>query len=161
MFDSLPDAEDERAADDREAPSGGAGRWAHFPAIAVFCFLFFPFKSFVWSWYVAIGAAFSVYVFWFSLGSGLKDLDDLFGSSEVLRFLPKMLMLHALPLCLLLSGLFLWLQLRRVLPEWATQEGSRGSLWFLLGCLVMACVSVGEGVWMAGKVKGRFEPKED
>ena len=115
----------------------------------------------LWSWYLVIGGVYTAFVFFLALGSIFKDSDDLFGSPEVLRLLPKMLMLHALPLCLLLSGLFLWLQLRRVLPEWATQEGSRGSLWFLLGCLVMACVSVGEGVWMAGKVKGRFEPKED
>ena len=114
-----------------------------------------------WSWYLVIGGAYTVLVFFLALGSIFKDSDDLFGSSELIKYLPTMLLLHAFPLVVLLSGVFLWFQLKRDLPEWATHDGSRGSLWYLLGCLVMACVSVGEGVWMAGKVKRRFGSRED
>jgi hypothetical protein len=126
-----------------------------------FALLFFLFRSYVWSWYAAIGGAYTIFVFWLALGSILKDSDDLFGSPEVLRYLPKMLMLHGLPLGLLLSGLFLWFELKRVLPEWVTHEASRGSLWDLLGWLVLACISVGEGFWMAGKVKQKFRVDEE
>ena len=161
MFDSLPDREDERATEDRYGGSSSAWRWAHLPAMLVFALLYLPLKSYVWSWYLAIGGAYTVLVFWIALGSSLKDSDDLFGNSEVLKYLPKMLLLHVLPLGLLLSGALLWFQLKQVLPEWATHEGHRGSLWDLLGWLALACTSVGEGFWMAGKVKQRFGPTED
>jgi hypothetical protein len=110
----------------------------------------------MWSWYVAIGATYTAFVLLLALGSTLKDLDDLFGNPEVLRFLPKLLLLHATPLGLLLAGLFSWLHLKSVLPEWLTHEGPRGSLWDLLGCLLLPCITIGEGVWLGGKVEQRF-----
>ena len=79
-----------------------------------------------WSWYLVIGGAYTVLVFFLALGSIFKDSDDLFGSSELIKYLPTMLLLHAFPLVVLLSGVFLWFQLKRDLPEWATHDGSRG-----------------------------------
>ena len=160
MFDSLPDREDERAAEERVG-SSSAWRWAHLPAMLVFVLLYLPLKNYSWSLYVAVGGGYTVLVLWIALGSSLKDSDDFFGSPEVLKFIPKMLIVHTIPLGLLLLGLFLWFELKRVLPEWVTHEARRGSLWDLFGWLILACTSVGEGFWMAGKVKQRFEPKED
>lgn len=160
MFDSLPDAEDERAAEDREE-SSSAWRWAHFPAFLIFGLLLLLSKGHWWSWYVAIGGGSSVFVFWIAFGSSLKDSDDFFGNSAVPEYAAKLLIPHSLALAFVLAAVYFWFHLQPNLPEWVIHEGRKGSLWDLLGWLALGGAGIIEGLWMAGKVRRRFRVSED
>jgi hypothetical protein len=164
MFDSLPDAEDEDGAQTDEGPEGSGGgilRAPHIPAVVAFCLLYFPLKSYAWSCYLAVGTAFTLFVFWFALGSRLNDLDDFFGDSAVPKYAAKLLIPHSVVLGLVLVRVFSWFHLKPELPEWVTYEGRKGSFWEFLGWLSLLAAAFAEGFWMAGKVKRRFEATED
>jgi hypothetical protein len=152
MFEDLEAAAQE-PVDDEEKSSWWLGPWAHFPAIVVFGVLFFLFKDHAWGWYVAIACSYTVYVFCRAFGSAFKDSDDLFGNSEVPHYLAKLLVPHALIVALIMLGVFLWFYLKPSLPSWLTHEGRKGSLWDLLGWLVLAGAGIKQGFWMADKLK--------
>jgi len=137
------------------------GPWAHFPAGIVFCLLYFPTKDHFWSWYAAIAGSYTVYVFCRAFGCAFKDSDDLFGNSQVPRYLAKLLIPHALILALILLGVSVWFDLRSLLPDWMTHEGRRESPWDLFGWLVLAGAGIWQGFWMTGKLKHRLEEAED
>lgn len=164
MFDSLPDVEDEedaQADEARERSGGGIWRVPHIPAAVAFCVLYFPLNSYPWALYLAIGIAFTLFVFMFALGTRLSDLDDFFGDSAVPKYAAKLLIPHCVVLGFVLAAVFLWFRLKPELPEWVTHEGRKGSVWELLGWLSLLGMALAEGSWLAGKVKQRFEPTED
>lgn len=159
MFDSLPDAEDEDVAQADEAEersAGGIWRVPHIPAAVAFCLLYFPLKGYAWGCYLAIGIAFTLFVFMFALGSRLNDLDDFFGDSAVPKYAAKLLIPHSVVLGFVLAAVFMWFRLRPELPEWVTHEGRKGSFWELIGWLALLGMAFAESSWMAGKVKQQF-----
>lgn len=163
MFDSLPDSEgraDEWSSRDRDNAFRNPGRWAHFPAGLVFCLLYFPLKSHTWSVQLAVAAAYTVYVFWFAIGSGLKDMDDLFGDPQVATFIGKLLLPHILILTLIVPGVWLWLHLLPMLPAELTHEGRKESLWDLFGWILLGAAAITQGFWMEGKIKKFREAEE-
>jgi hypothetical protein len=141
--------------------SSGLYRWAHFPAIIVFGVLFMLFQSSPWRWQIAIGFAYTVYVFFFAFGSVFKDSDDFLGDSKVPKYFVKLLIPHAMILALIMVGIHLWFRLRPTLPPWVTQEGHKGSLWDLCGWLLLAGAGISQGLWMAGKLKRQFSEPGD
>ena len=166
MFDDLETAE--RKTDDEQTPAGGENkpspqlyRWAHFPALLVFGVFFLLFRHHPWRWQIAIGSAYTVYVYFFAFGSVLRDLDDFFGDPRVPRFASKLLIPHALILALIACGIFEWFHLKPILPDWVTHEGRKGSLWMLFGWLVLAFCGIAQGSWMAGKIKRQFGEPDD
>ncbi|MGA3130913.1 MAG: hypothetical protein ABSD59_08945 [Terracidiphilus sp.] len=161
MFDDLETAE--KKSEDEQTPTGdenklssGLYRWAHFPALLTFGILIILFHGHPWSWQVAIGCAYTVYVFFFAFGSVLRDLDDFFGDPRVPRCAGRLLIPHLVILALIIAGVPLWFQFRPMLPDWATHEGRKGSLWDLCGWLVLAFAGIAQGFWMAGKLKRWF-----
>ncbi len=93
-------ADKQESSDEEEKPSSGLYRGAHFPAFAVLGLLFLLVRGNPWRWQIAISGAYTVYVFFFALGSFLKDADDFFGNPAVQRNTAK-LKPAALPLLLL------------------------------------------------------------
>jgi hypothetical protein len=156
---SSPD--EETPSDDEQESSPGLWRWAHFPAILAFGILFIAFRGQPWRWYIAIGGSYTVYVFFFALGSVLRDLDDFFGDPRVPRYVAELLIPHVFILALIMSGVSLWFYLEPTLPPWLTQEGRKESLWDLCGWIVLALAGISQGSWMAGKIKRRFGEPED
>lgn len=130
-------------------------------AAVAFGLLFLPFKDHPWSLYVAVAGSYSVLVFGLAFGSAFEDADDFFGNSQVPRYIAKLLIPHALILALIALGVSRWLYLRPTLPSWVTQEGRRGSFWDLCGWLSLGIAGVWQGLWMAGRIKRRFEGPED
>jgi len=139
------------AADNESSPS--LYRWAHFPALLIFGILFILFRGQDWRWQIAIGGAYTVYVFFFAFGSVFDSADDFFGDSRVPKYFLKLLIPHTLILTLVISGVSLWFHFKPMLPSWLTHEGRKGSLWDLCGWLVLAGAGISQGFWMAGKTK--------
>ena len=161
MFDDLNTAEQRTDPDqDDDKSASAAYRWAHFPALLVFGLLILPLHRYAWGWQVAVAGGYTVYVFWFALGLGLKDTDDLFGDSEVQLYVAKLLLPHALILILIVLGVTEWFHLKPMLPDWVTHEGRKESIWDFLGWIVLGVAAVGQGFWMGGKLK-RFRRLED
>lgn len=160
MFDDLDTAErkteDEQTSADGENHSPGLYRWAHFPAGLAFGILIILFHGHPWSWQLAIGGGYTVYVYFFAFGSVLWDFDDLFGDPRVPRSAARLLIPHLLILLPLVAGVTLWFHLRPMLPDWATHEGRRGSFWDVTGWVMLAVAGIAEGFWMAGKLKHWF-----
>lgn len=148
-------------SDDEKESSPGLYRWAHFPAMLAFGILFIVFHGQPWRWQIAIGSSYTVYVFFFAIGSVAKDLDDVLGDPAILRYAAALLIPHVFFLALIISGVYLWLYLRPTLPPWLTQEGRKESLWDLCGWLVLAIAGIVQGTWMAKKIKRRFPESED
>jgi hypothetical protein len=166
MFDDLDTAEqkteDELTPEDEEKqPSSNLYRWAHFPAMLVFGVLIILFHGHPWSWQVAIGGGYTVYVFFFAFGTVLRDADDFLGDPRVPRYAARLLAPHLPILALVLCGVSLWFYLRPTLPAWVTQEGRKGSFWDLLGWLILAIAGIAQGSWMAGKIKRWFRQTDD
>jgi hypothetical protein len=153
--------DDQKLAEIETKSSIGLERWAHFPALLVFGLLILPLHSYPWGWQIAIAGGYTVYVFWFALGSGKKDLDDLTGDTLILRKIASQLLPHLLVLVIILAGVSEWFHLRPLLPSWVTHEGRKGSFWDLLGWLLLAIAGIAQGFWMAGKIKSRFGESED
>jgi hypothetical protein len=166
MFDDLDTAE--RKTEDQQThsseESGSSSqlyRWAHFPAMLTFGILFIVFQDSAWRWHIAIGAGYTVYVFFFAFGTVLKDADDFFGDSRVPMSAVRLLIPHALILALLMAGVSWWFHIRPLLPVELTHEGRKGSLWDLFGWLVLGGAGIWQGFWMGGKLKRQFaEPDE-
>src|SRR5260221_4552098 len=76
---------EQESADDEKSSSIGLERWAHLPAFLVFGVLILLLHSYAWGWQFAIASGYTVYVYWFALGSGKKDLDDFTGDTLLLR----------------------------------------------------------------------------
>jgi len=166
MFDDLDTAERKTEGDPRSVhsevkSSSRLYRWAHFPAMLAFGLLFILFRNHPWRWQIAIDGAYTVYVFFFALGAGLQSLDDLFGDSRVSRSVAKLLIPHILILALVTVGVTSWFHLRPTLPEWATHEGRKGSLWDYCGWIILAVAGIWQGIWMGGKIKLEFGAAED
>src|ERR1035438_3784578 len=106
MFDDLES--EAGAQQDEEKSSIALERWAHFPAIAAFGLLMLLCRTHPWRWQIAVGGCFTVYVFWFALGSGKKDLDDITGDSEVGRKIAISLLPHTIILALVVLGVSWW-----------------------------------------------------
>ena len=162
MFDDLDTAEQktEAGTDPADDSSSGAYRWAHFPAMLVFGALMIPLHRHPWGWQIAIASGYTVYVFWFALGFGLKNSDDFFGDPRVPRYAAQLLIPHALILAALVAGVTEWFHLKPILPAWVTHEGRKESCWDLLGWLVLTVAGIAQGFWMGGKIKRRFEDVE-
>jgi hypothetical protein len=156
-----PSPGEEVPADDENGSSPQLYRWAHFPAMLAFGVFFIVFHSSPWRWHIAIGAGYTVYVFFFAFGMVLKDADDFFGDSRVPKYAAKLLIPHALILALLMAGVSWWFHLRTLLPTELTQEGRKESLWDLFGWLVLAGAGIWQGFWMGGKLKQQFAKSED
>lgn len=157
MFDDLETAEQATESDqDDDKSASAAYRWAHFPALLVFGLLIIPLHSHPWGWQIAIAGGYTVYVFWFALGLGLKSSDDLFGDSQVQLCVAKLLVPHGLILVLIVLGVTEWLHLKPILPDWATHEGHKESFWDLFGWILVAVAAIWQGFWMGGKIKRRF-----
>jgi hypothetical protein len=154
-------ADEEKPSDDEGRSSSGLYRWAHFPAMLTFGVLFIVFHSSPWRWHIAIGAGYTVYVFFFAFGTVLKDADDFFGDPRVPRSAARLLIPHALILALLMAGVSWWFHVRPLLPSELTQEGHKGSFWDLFGWIVLAGAGILQGFWMGGKVKRQFAKPED
>jgi len=136
-------------------------RWAHFPAMLAFGLFMLFFHSYPWGWQIAIAGGYTVYVFWFALGAGKKDLDDLTGDTQLLRKIGSQLLPHLLILIVVVAGVTEWFRLIPVLPLGLTQEGRKGSFWDLFGWLALAGSGIAQGLWMAGRIKRRFRQYED
>lgn len=161
MFDDLETAERRTDRTNQSGTSVGLERWAHFPALAVFGLLILPLQSDPWGWQIAIAAGYTVYVFWFALGSGAKDLDDLLGDSRSLQSAARLLLPHLLALALVIFGVTWWFRLRPLLPDGLTHEGRRGSFWDLIGWLVLALAAIAQGSWMARKINRSGRDQEN
>ena len=118
---------EQRETEDEDKSSIALERWAHFPAMAVFGALILPLHSHPWGWQIAIAGGYTVYVFWFALGSDKQDLDDITGDSLLLRKIASQLLPHLLILVFVVAGVTEWFRLRPVLPTWVTHEGRKGS----------------------------------
>jgi hypothetical protein len=161
MFDDLETAG--RKTDDgstSEQPSQ-LYRWAHFPAMLIFGILIILFHGHPWGWQLAIGGGYTVYVFFFAFGSVFKNSDDFFGDSRVPKYAMELLIPHVLILALIVFGVTEWFRLKPILPEWVTHEGRKGSLWMLLGWLLLASAGISQGFWMAGLIKRRLGEQQD
>jgi len=113
-----------------------------------------------WSWQLAIGGGYTVYVFFFAFGTVSQDADDFFGDARVLPCAAKLLIPHLLILAMIIAGVALWFHLRPTLPDWVTHEGRKGSFWDLFGWLVLAFAGLGQGTWMGGKIKRWFRESD-
>ena len=151
----------QKSSEGEEKSSIGLERWAHFPALLAFGLLMLLFHSYSWSWQVSIAGGYTVYVFWFALGSDKKDLDDLTGDVLALRKIGSCLLPHLLVLVLILAGVSQWFHLRPVLPSWVTHEGRKGSFWDLFGWLALALAGIAQGSWMAARIKRQFGESEN
>jgi hypothetical protein len=165
MFDGpVSENKAEEALDpqgEKQTTSAGLERWAHFPGLLVFGLLIIPLHRYPWGWHVAIAGGYTVCVFWFALGSGKKDLDDIFGDQDTPRKVRMLIVPHIIVLAILLWAVSEWFHLKRLLPSWATQEGRRGSLWLQFGFLSLAIAAVAQGFWMAKKIQLKFpDPSE-
>lgn len=165
MFEDLDTAEqkieaDLTSADEEKQPSSTLYRWAHFPAMLVFGVLIILFHGHPWSWQLAIGGGYTVYVFFFAFGTILRDADDFLGDPRVPRCAARLLVLHLPILALVLCGVSLWFYLRPMLPAWVTHESRKGSFWDLFGWLTLAIAGIAQGSWMAGKIRRRFAEPE-
>jgi hypothetical protein len=158
MFEDL---ESETQESEEKKSSVTLERWAHFPAMLVFGMLIIPLHRYPWGWHIAIAGGYTVYVFWFALGAGKKDLDDLLGDSEVPRNVARLLIPHLLFLTLIMLGVTWWFHLRPILPSWVTQEGRKGSLWDLCGWFALAITAIAQGFWMAGRIRRALGEPED
>jgi hypothetical protein len=156
-----PSTDEKSPAEDENESSPQLWRWAHFPAMLAFGILFIAFSGQPWRWYIAIGGSYTVYVFFFALGSVLRDLDDFFGDPRVPRYIAKLLIPHVFFLVLVILGVYLWFYLKPMLPPWMTHEGRKGSLWDICGWLVLAFAGLAQGSWMAEKIKRQFGESED
>jgi hypothetical protein len=102
LENQTPDAQ--KASEEEEKASSSVSRWSALIAMVVFCLIYFPFKNHPWSWLIAIAVSYSVAAFGVALGSALKDSDDFFGDSCVLKSLQALLLPHALILSLVMLG---------------------------------------------------------
>ncbi len=166
MFDDLETAKEKTegaqdAADDEKQTSSTLYRWAHFPAMLVFGILIVLLHGHSWSWQVAIGGAYTVYVFFFAFGTVLRDADDFLGDPKVLKCAARLLIPHLLIMVPVVAGVTLWFHFRPMLPSWMTQEGRKGSPWDYLGWLALALAGIAQGFWMAGKIKRWFKESEN
>jgi len=118
---------EQRETEDEDKSSIALERWAHFPALAVFGALILLLHSQPWGWQIAIAGGYTVYVFWFALGSDKQDLDDITGDSLLLRKIASQVLPHLLILVFVVAGVTEWFRLRPVLPTWVTHEGRKGS----------------------------------
>ena len=161
MFDDLETAESKLdvsdASEDSDSSSSNLYRWAHFPGMLAFVVLILLFRHNHFRWQIAIGGAYTVYVFFFAFGSVLKDADDFYGDPRVLRVTAKLLPFHLPCLALIVAGVSLWFYLEPKLPPEMTHEGRKGSMWEILGWLVLAGACMAQGFWMGGKVKRYME----
>ena len=165
LFDDLDTAEqkteDGQEPEDDNGSSSGAYRWAHFPAMIVFAALIIPLHRHPWGWQIAIASGYTVYVFWFALGLGVKNSDDFFGDSQVPLYTAKLLIPHTLILIMIVLGVSEWFHLKTVVPSWVTHEGRKESIWDLFGWLLLAGAGIWQGFWMGNKIKHRFSEPED
>ena len=152
---------EQRETEDEDKSSIALERWAHFPAMAVFGALILPLHSHPWGWQIAIAGGYTVYVFWFALGSDKQDLDDITGDSLLLHKIASQLLPHLLILVFVVAGVTEWFRLRPVLPTWVTHEGRKGSFWGLFGWLALAFAGIAQGFWMAARIKRQFHESED
>ncbi len=123
--------------------------------------LIIPLHGFSWGWPVAIVGAYTVYVLWFAFGSVLSDADNFFGDPRVVRYGGKLLVPHLLVLAIIVPAISLWFRLKPMLPEWATHEGHKGSLWFLFGWMSLGVSGIAEGSWMGRKLKRLYGKHEE
>jgi hypothetical protein len=166
MFEDVDAAErktedEQMPADDEKQSSWWVCSWAHVLAGAVFCLLYLPFQEHPWSFYIAIAASYSVFVFGRAFGSVFIDGDDFFGDPQDSQHAVTLLLPHAFILVLVTLGAYLWLHLRPVLPPWVTHEGHKGSLWLVCGLLPLIYVGIRQGSWMAGRMKRRLDESGD
>jgi hypothetical protein len=171
MFDDLDTAEtkierEHEPSEQNEPSIRGLSRWSPAIAFVVFCFLYFPFKNYSWSWYVAFGSAYSVATFAIALGLALENFDDLTGDPRVSRYVTTLLLPHAFILAAVMLGAYLWFYLKPMLPHWATQShGGFGKwrlpLWDIFSAFLLWFAGTREGIWMAGKIKRRLKETED
>jgi hypothetical protein len=159
MFDDLDTAENRTEVEEKSSIT--LERWAHFPAFLVFGALILPLHSYPWGWQIAIAGGYTVYVFWFALGSGKKDLDDLTGDTLILRKIGSQLLPHLLILVFVVAGVSEWFHLRPLLPSWATQDGRKPSLWFYFGGITLALSGYAEGSWFAKRISRQFSDPSD
>jgi hypothetical protein len=152
---------DEKPSEDAEKSSWWIGRWAHVIAGVVFCLLYFPFADHLWSWQLAITLSYVVFMLCCTCGIAFRDSDDFFGSPEMWQYLATLLVRQVFVLALVSLGAYLWRYLIPLLPEWATHESRRGSVWDVCGILLAYYVAVREASWIATRIKHRFPELED
>jgi len=153
--------DDQNSSESNEKSSWWVGRWAHVIAGVVFCLLYFPFSDRFWSWQVAITLSYAVFMLCCTCGLAFRDSDDFFGNLQVPRYMTTLLIRQVVILMLVSLGAYLWLRLKTILPEWATHEGRRSSLWVTCGLLLVYWAAVKEASYMAKKIKRHFRETED
>jgi hypothetical protein len=138
-------------------------RWLALIAFLIFLLIYLPFQNHRWSWFAAIASSYTVAVFGIALDSVLDfaDADDFFGDSRVPRYMAAILLPHALLLVPIMLGAWLWLYLKPSLPQWATLEGRKGSIWDLVGLLLVLMAAIGEGTSLGGRIRRRFGAAEN
>jgi hypothetical protein len=72
-----------------------------------------------------------------------------------------LLLPHALILLPIMLGAYLWLYLKLVLPHWITVEGRKGSLWDVVGLLLVLIAAIVEGTSLGSWIKHRFGRAEN
>ena len=153
--------QNDKPPEDSEKSSWWIGRWAHVIALSVFCLLYFPFSDRFWSWQFAVTSTYVVFIVCCTCGMAFRDSDDFFGNLKVPRYMAKLLIRQASVLALISLGAYLWLRLRTILPEWATHEGRRPSLWVTCGAILAYLLAIKEAKWMAERIKRRFPQSGD
>ena len=155
--------EDEKeSAQKQDTGTGSFSRWLAFIVFLVFLLIYLPFRNHPYSWFAAIASSYTVAVFGIALDSALDfaDADDFFGDSRVPRYVATLLLPHALVLIPIMLGAYLWLHLKLVLPHWITVEGRKGSLWDVVGLLLMLIASIVEGTSLGSWIKRRVGTAE-
>ena len=159
MFEDLDKATAESA--EPAKPTWWIGPWAHVLTIPVWFILYIAGANTPWGPYVSVGGAWTVLVFCVALGNSFRDSDDLFGNSETLGYVVKLVIPHLAGLALLMVGVYEWLHLKPELPTWMTAEGRKGSLWYWCGMIPLAGGGYCEGFWMARKIRRRIARSDD
>ena len=135
----------------------GPERWAHLPAVAAFGVLFIALRGHPWRWYISVDAAYTVYVYWYAIGSVCQDFDDVTGNPDILRLAVKTLPVHAVAIAICTCGVFEWFYLEKSLPAWATTAGRKASVWAYFGWLVLSCSGIYQGTWLGRRLKKGLE----
>jgi hypothetical protein len=140
-----------------EVTSWWIGRWSHVIAGTLFCVLYFPLSSYIWSWQVAATLSYIVFMFCCTCGLSFQDSDEFFGNLAVPEYMGSLLARQILILALISLGLYEWHHLIPFLPTWATARAIRNlSNWEFGGILLIYFIAVKEAKWMAKKIKKQF-----
>ena len=120
-----------------EMNSWWIGRWAHVVAGLLFCVLYFPLSSYVWSWQAAATLSYIVFMVCCTCGLSFQDSDEFFGDLAVPEYIGSLVMRQILILAFISVGFYEWHHLIPVLPGWAKARAVRNlSLWEVGGLVL-------------------------